>query len=129
MDCVVFPVLRHNLRVTAKSPITYILFKMVQLHFSRFFFKRQNNDVEVIMCPRKQCVGETATEYFSYYLMLRSFDPRLIIICLASFFHEAKCLPGAGRAEGVGDKPGWDDRVPVSSCFFFHLFLEWYLAL
>lgn len=61
--------------------------------------------------------------------MLRRFDPRLIIICLASSFHMAKYLPGVRTAERVGDTPGWDDWVAVSSYYFFHLFLEWYLEL
>lgn len=51
------------------------------------------------MCSSKKYVREIAMEYFNY-LVLRRFDPRLIIFCLASFFHVTKCLPGAGRDQG-----------------------------
>lgn len=44
-------------------------------------------------------VGVIAKECFNYYFMLRSFEPRLFIFCLALFFTLAKSLPGAGRAK------------------------------
>lgn len=41
----------------------------------------------------------TAKECFNYYLLLKSYEPRLFIFCLAPSFHLVKSLPGAGRAK------------------------------